>query len=38
MTVGRHLLECVLAKVAVNDGMFVEATAFNNTNMEYFWA
>jgi len=36
MTVG-HLLECVLAKVAVNDGMFVDATAFDSTNMDYFY-
>ena len=36
MTVG-HLLECVLAKVAVNDGVFVDATAFDSTNMDYFY-
>ena len=36
MTVG-HLLECVLAKVAVNDGIFVDATPFDHTNMEYFY-
>lgn len=36
MTVG-HLLECVLAKVAVSDGIFVDATPFDHTNMEYFY-
>lgn len=36
MTVG-HLLECVLAKVAVIDGVFIDATPFDNTNMEYFY-
>jgi DNA-directed RNA polymerase II subunit RPB2 len=33
MTIGQ-LLECVLAKTAVHEGMMVDATPFNNTNYE----
>jgi len=36
MTIG-HLLECVLNKVAVKEGMFIDATPFENTDLEYYF-
>lgn len=36
MTVG-HLLECVLSKVCVLDGAFVDATPFDKNNLETFY-
>lgn len=36
MTIG-HLLECVLSKVAVQDGTYVDGTPFDHTNLDYFY-
>jgi len=36
MTLG-HLLECVLSKVAVYDGAFVDGTPFERTSFDYFY-